>query len=504
MEAFFRNMPAVLVFLTLAASAWLRGGTQTQFLMPTVPWLTALAFEVLLFFPQRQGAESSVAARQRAWRDLGRDPLLYVTLTFLLVMVVPFLNRGLCLVCDYPAIMSGASPDPRIPFAPFCVDAEGHLNVMLWFVPSLTAMLAAKHALSRRGKRTLMEMVAWNAAALATLGFIQQASGAKAPFWADPGTGTDHFFASFGYSNMGGAFFVMAFAFSVGVWLTRVSEVAALPPIDKAQSLKQQKLHRWLRAHYPLAAAMLNLFAVLSTLCRAAMINLLALAAIAFLYYEFSLVFSRQDRARNVKKAAIGFAWGILVVISLFVYGPKDWTRELDSVTSRDVLDRVSGKSQYHSRVSLAIFKDHALFGVGGWGYKHFCRSYMTKEELEQLQTNGGANVHNDYLQFLCEHGIVGFGLLVVIFLMLVGPIFRNWFILYRAACFMRTDSSPPSPRVLYCLPPGMLWILLGNAALLFCASGDCPMRSLAVLSHFFVSLACAEGYLPREGATAR
>ena len=124
---------------------------------------------------------------------------------------------------------------------------------------------------------------------------------------------------------------------------------------------------------------------------------------------------------------------------------------------------------------------------------------YMSNDELKQLQTLGGANVHNDYLQFLCEHGLVGFGLLVVIFLLLIVPIFHSWFKLYRAACFMRTAASPPSPRALYCLPPATLWILLGNAALLICASGDCPMRSLAVLSTFFVSLACADGYLPRE-----
>jgi hypothetical protein len=39
----------------------------------------------------------------------------------------------------------------------------------------------------------------------------------------------------------------------------------------------------------------------------------------------------------------------------------------------------------------------------------------------------------------------------------------------------------------------------LGDVALLVCASGDSPMRSLSVLSAFFVSLAAADGYLPRE-----
>jgi O-antigen ligase len=342
-----------------------------------------------------------------------------------------------------------------------------------------------------------MEMIVWNAAALAVLGFIQQATDAEGPFWAT-GLAKEYFFASFGYANMGGAFFVMAFAFSIGVWLTRVAEVAKLPPVDKNKSPRRQKLHRWLRAHYPLIPAALNMFAVLSTLCRAAMINLIVIASLAFLYFECSLFFSHRHRAKNIKKAAVGLVFGILVVVSMFVFGPKNWTRELDSVSSLEVLNRVSGKGHYHSRVATEIFKDHPFFGVGGWGYKHFSLAYMTDDDMAKMQVSGGANVHNDCLQFLCEHGVVGFGLLVCIVALLVVPLLREWFTLYRAARFARNDTAPPSPRALYCLPAGTLWILAGDIALLCCSFGDCPMRSLAVLAMFFVSLACAEGYLPR------
>ena len=498
MNVLFRYVPVLLVFLTLSAAAWLHGGTQTDFMLPAIPWLWALLFEVLLFFPQRRPYEDPVSARQRAWHKLGRDPLLYVTIVFVLVLVIPFLNRGLCPVCDYPEIMKGRSPDPSIPFAPFCVDLAEHFNVVLWFVPALTAMLAARHALLRSGKCLLMEMLVWNAAALAVLGFIQQATGAAAVFWLELAK-KGLFFSSFGYVNMGGAYFVMMFAFAVGVWLTRVAEVAKLPPIDKGLSVPQQLLFRFIRANYPLMPAALIMYAVLATLCRAAMLCLIVLASLAFLYYECALFFSRSNRAQNLKKAAFGVAGGAIIAISMFIFGPEKWTQELQTVSSHAVLERVSGKAQYHSRVAMAILKDYPLFGIGGWGYRHLCTKYMTNDELKQLQTLGGANVHNDYLQFLCEHGLVGFGLLVVIFLLLIVPIFHSWFKLYRAACFMRTEASPPSPRALYCLPPGTLWILLGNVALLICASGDCPMRSLAVLSAFFVSLACADGYLPRE-----
>ena len=503
MDAIIRHVPVLLVFLTLSAAAWLHGGTRTEAMLPVIPWLWAFLFEALLFFPQRRPFEDPVSARRRVLQKLGRDPLLYVTLIFVMILVIPFLNRGLCPVCDYPAIMKGRSPDPSIPFAPFCVDIPEHFNVVLWFVPALTAMLAARHALSRTGKRLLMEMLVWNAVALAVLGFIQQAADAKAPFWVDD-VRKGVFFSSFGYVNMGGAYFAMMFAFAVGVWLTRVYEVAAMPPVDQGKSIAQQLLMRFIRANYPLVAAAICMYAVLATLCRAAMLCMIVAASIAFLYYEGRLLCARSDRAKNLRKAAFGLAGGAIVVISMFIFGPSQWTKELKTVSSHALLERVSGKAQYHSRVATAILQDYPLFGVGGWGYRHLCTKYMTNDELKQLQTLGGANVHNDYLQFLCEHGTVGFGLLVLVFILLVAPIFREWFKLYRAACFMRTDASPPSPRALYCLPPGTLWILLGDVALLICASGDCPMRSLAVQSAFFVSLACADGYLPREQGGGR
>ena len=48
MDAFFRSIPALLIFPTLAALAWIRGGTNGDMLVPTVPWLLALVFEVLI------------------------------------------------------------------------------------------------------------------------------------------------------------------------------------------------------------------------------------------------------------------------------------------------------------------------------------------------------------------------------------------------------------------------------------------------------------------------
>ncbi len=499
MAFFFKNLPVFLVFATMAAFAWLHGGARADALMPTIPWLWAFLFEGLLFFPQRHPHEDPFSARRRVWESLRTDPLFYVTLLFLAVLVIPFTNRGLCPECDAAQILAGARAEPPIPYAPFCVNAAEHFCVFIWFFPALTAMLAAKHALSRSGKRLLMEMLVWNATALAVLGFIQRGTGAVSAFWGTTPAAKD-FFSVFGYPNMGGAFFTMAFGFSVGLWQHRVAEVAELPHIDRSKgSVSKARIDRFLYAHYPLIAVTLNFFAAIATLCRAAILLVFSLAVLAFLYYECSLLLARRHRAKRVKSAAFVFFGAIVFLISVFIFAPEDLSKELDSLSVNEMADRVSGKAQYHTRVALAIFKDHPFFGVGGWGYHHFFQNYLKPEERKEFQTVGGANVHNDYMQFLCEHGAVGAGALFAIVILLLSPIFTDWYRLLLAARFTKSEKAPPMPRAVYCLPPGVFWILLGDLALLIHAFGDCPMRAASCLSTFLVTLACAQGYIPRE-----
>ena len=132
-------------------------------------------------------------------------------------------------------------------------------------------------------------------------------------------------------------------------------------------------------------------------------------------------------------------------------------------------------------------------------GYRHLSLNLMYPEEMKTPLSTGAANVHNDYLQFLVEHGIVGLFCLVGIFFCLIIPLFRDWGRLYRSARFLASESAPASPRAIYCFPPGAFWILAGSFAVAFHAVADAPLRSGAMLGLFFVSLACADGYMPRQ-----
>ena len=507
MSVFCENLPVALVFLTVAGFSWVFGGASAPHLLAVMPWIWALSLETLLFFPQRRAGESLVDARERVWRGLTRDPIMYLSLSFLVVLIMPLFNCGLCAICDYPKILAGADPAPPIPFSPFCVNAREHLGVVVWFVPSLTALLAVRHALARHGRRALVHVLVWNGALLASLGFIQQATGAKAPFWIDiPKHG--EFFSSFGYPNMAGAFFVAMFAVSAGLWQDNVrKDVAAKRERrrKRASGVEEEKESKpneryypqWIKTHYLLLPTALCFFGALATLSRAAILLSFSILGFWFLYLCLSLFTSRKNIMRV--KLHLGMLVGIvLTVVLVAIFAPDNFIKELSTVSPTAVADRVTGKAQYHSRVATEIFKDYPLFGVGGWGYKHFCLEYMTDEDRRQIQTVGGVNVHNDYLQFLCEHGAVGAVLLLAIVIGLFAPLFRAWGSRIKVAHFVK-GSDMPHPAALFCVPAVVIGILLASVANLIHAFGDCVFRSAAVLSQFLVLLAAADGFFVDE-----
>ncbi|MBQ3343083.1 MAG: O-antigen ligase family protein, partial [Kiritimatiellae bacterium] len=143
---------------------------------------------------------------------------------------------------------------------------------------------------------------------------------------------------------------------------------------------------------------------------------------------------------------------------------------------------------------------EHKLFGVGGWGYVHFCLPMMTPEERDDVQMVGGINVHNDYLQFLAEHGVVGFGALVTMVVLLVWPVGHVWRRMARKTRFMKPKDLPPKPVQIFVLPAPAFCLLVAITCTLVHAFGDCPLRSPAVLTLFFVTLAAMPGFLPEKG----
>lgn len=475
--------------------AWLYGGTIASALMPAIPWLTVFLFEIMLCFPQRLRGETTYAARARVWTEVRRDPLTWTALAFLLLLSVPFVNTGLCPICDYAKIhIENMDPSPTIPFLPYCVNRMQHLNVFLWFAPALTAMLATKHALAKHGKRMLLSMFVWNGMFLSLLGVIQQVTGAEAPLWAKLPGRTAYFFSTFGYPNMGGDYFTTLFAISVALWRWNYQEATSKHAKEKSRRVSKHS-HFW-RKYFMLVPALVFFFSALATLCRASII-LVSLMLLVFFAHSLVSMMRHVSQAKRFKTIVISVSAMLGLVACSFLFMPESLQREIDTLDTTAVLDRVTGRGQYHVRVAGEVWKDNFLFGCGGWGYRHFCIPKMTADELKQQQKIGGINVHNDYLQFLAEHGAVGFGLLFAIVFMLLKDVCRKWRVLVYDTRFVSRKQLPPKPVVLFVLPAGAFCILVSVVATLVHAFGDCPLRSPAVLTLFFVSLAAIDGFMP-------
>jgi hypothetical protein len=158
----------------------------------------------------------------------------------------------------------------------------------------------------------------------------------------------------------------------------------------------------------------------------------------------------------------------------------------------------VTGTAYYHVRVAKGILGDYPLYGVGGWGYPVYQRAYMTAEDYKKMQIVGGSNVHNDMLQFLAEHGYLGFGLMVVFTLLLVIPLVRD----IIRFCRLKSSGgqnlgSLTSVHWFYRIPPVIVAIFAGTTATILHSFGDLPFRSPAVLVIWLISFLCATAWLP-------
>ena len=499
MSFLYENAVVVSIAAVISIVAWTFGGTRAELLLPVAPWLAFFLFEMMICFPQRRSDETLYGARRRAWKSMRRDPLTWTALAFFLLLLIPFVNNGLCPVCDCEKITLGANPNPPVKFLPFCVDRIHHLNVVLWFALALPVMVAVKHSLRRRGKRLLVEMLVWNGAALAVLGFIQAACGASGPLWAElpDGRKAGDFFSTFGYPNMAGDYFTTIFALAVAAWRRRRDDVIETIANDTENIEDGKRRGVFWRKHFFLLPAAVCFFAALNTLSRASIMLVTALAAIFFVH-SFITLTAKKSKSLRIKIGVWSALFLGVVIFFSTIFMPENIRREVDTLDTAEVLDRVTGRGQYHVRVATEIWKEYPFFGCGGWGYCHFCIPKMTEEEYKDIQQVGGINVHNDYLQLLAEHGTIGFGALLAMFIMLCIPTAISWKALMKAVRFAKPKDMPPKPVQIFVLPAPVFCIFAAIVATLVHSFGDCPLRSPAVLTLFFAALAAAEGYLPK------
>ena len=472
MTYLLRNLVLLHVLLLVLFLTWVHGGTRADHLQ-SVPWLLLLLLNVLVALPPTRKGESLPEARQRVWRGLRKDPLLYIGLCLNGLLLLQWINGG-----HAPEVHAGAGSDnaARL-WLPFSVSSAESIQQLYWF-PSVTlAVLAVRHGVPRAGQRRLLLDLIWGGAALAAFGWIQWISGTQSLFWITPLS--DHFFASFGYENHAGAFFTLLFAVSGGIWFQACMD-------------KDEKV----RAHWYLVPMLLNASGAFGSISRAAMLLTMTILVVGG---GFALWASWKRVQLGTRVKAITYA-GLVIAVSIGLYFafPDGLVRKkLDRIHISTFYEDTIGGRMYQYQSAWAMTKDHPLFGVGGWGYRHFVHQFVTPEILEKMAKGAGqANVHNDTLQFLAEHGLVGFGLMLSVAIVLLVPILRGAWRMLITPPLVDWDNPyyPPLQRV----PAVIYAVLAGTLATVIHSMIDLPFRSPAILVTWGLCLACAPAFMPR------
>jgi putative inorganic carbon (hco3(-)) transporter len=137
----------------------------------------------------------------------------------------------------------------------------------------------------------------------------------------------------------------------------------------------------------------------------------------------FALVLLRLRKSVRIAIGVVAFA---VVLVSLLAWlGGKELTTRVSSISKETRTELSGGIRLSIDRDAIQMFRDKPVFG---WGLGTFPVIYP---QYRTFYTNFFVNeAHNDYLQLLCEMGLLGFGtmlwLVIVLYRSALRKI-RNW-----------------------------------------------------------------------------
>ncbi len=462
-----RFIVLALVALMLTLFTWLGGGVVAPWLSPWTLWLTLLVAEAALLLPEQRREESLFVARQRVWRSVLRDPLTWLSLALCIYLWIQWLNSCTFLEWDvkerawvvlspafdwlrHPnteAVLAQAPADPSVTsfrwlaapwsWLPSSLRSDEAWGVLNWFPPVLVAVLAVRHALLKRTKRRLISFICIMSSVLAIAGIIQYVVGGDFLYWGLESRA--FFFATFGYPNHAACFFpaVMAVAAGMMLWTLEHHEHTHAPAWIYGVTAVLCGISSVLsgsRAGMIFAVAIvaftvlyipLRYFGSWSMRLRVVVPSILTLLAIAVLGTAVFRIYA--TRANDVRKESIKLAVTDAerdLAMHLPQFAPMPMVdgviREIDSTDWAAFLaNPMLMRSGYQGILAMRQHAAHPWFGTGAWSFRWLNINYIDQENPEEQQWLrsrlgvGQANVHNDTLQYLAEHGLVGFGLMI-------------------------------------------------------------------------------------------
>ena len=469
---------ALHVALMVIYSSWARGGSSPYYLW-ALPWLSLGVIEIMFLMPPMGKRDTPRVATSRLIKNIFLDPVTYLGLFLVGYLTIQWMN-GPCELVEDSTILSGWKySDPPWPSMPFCVDRGQALQVLLWFIAVTTAVIAVRHAMKPSARYFILKLFVANGALLSILGFLQAITCPGKLFWFRKMP--VYFFSTFGYPNHAGTFFMMTTALSMGLLIRALGDT------------ENKRGVTWL-----LFGFFLNAAGIYGSLSRAAILMGTAMIAAGFIY---GLIYLWRKIPKLQSLAAMIVAAVLAIVIAVFAITPgSPLKKELDTIDFSDIAASVQKSDRQElADTALAIWQDHPWTGVGGWGFIDYVGLYMPEEKWNQLKSAGRANVHNDPLQFLCEHGMIGAGLMAAITIVLLVHALIRLGNVKRTVDPRTGQTSSWGASVSPCV-----WaVFAATGAMLVHCTIDLPFRSIANTLIWFICLACLPGFIPQEKKAA-
>jgi len=155
----------------------------------------------------------------------------------------------------------------------------------------------------------------------------------------------------------------------------------------------------------------------------------------------------------------------------------------------------LSETKNVRTSAAMKIWQDHPWVGVGPEGFRHFVGSVVNDKDWKLIETNQ-ASVYNDTVQFLCEYGLLGFGLLFSSVVMLIVPL------VYRVRLAWKYGVGGEESEGRFFLFRISPLVLTGTIAIGICALESLmgsPFRSPSVLLSWSIVLSMLPAFLPAK-----
>lgn len=355
-------------------------------------WFIAGLIEIMLLFPSAKKGEDALMARSRVKKSIVRDPVFTLSLLSVVFLLIQTLN-GPREAFFNPGTGNWVFSNPPLPDFPSSIERLLSLQGLFWGLISGTVLLAFRNCIGKKGRTSLLRYMAYISGAIAFIGIIGYARSSQPVDLQVVG------FSFFESSFVAGVYFMMHFCLSFALLLQLLNNDSGEKSTYICLSF----------------ATVFNAAAVFySFSCE--VIFVFAFVLLFAIIYAIPYVGKRMAAGTCIKILGSVLALiGVALFLNFIAYPENKVNKTIHTLVSWQWHDEAEVVEQETiENVGWRIFNDNQMCGVGAWctGAESCFGKYIADDEWEKFTDDDAATAicffNFDFLQFLCEFGIIG------------------------------------------------------------------------------------------------